>query len=163
SVRRRHPWVFSGAIGSAEGDGSDGRAEVLDSSGRRLARGAYSPDSQIFARLWTFEDRAIDAALFRERVTAARRLRETVPPAGETTGYRAVNSEGDACPGVLLDVYGDAAVLELLTAGTEAWRRDLEAVAQEVFAPKRLVVRETGTARDRGQRSSPNEATERAP
>jgi len=162
SVRRRHPWVFSGAIGSAEGDGSDGRAEVLDSSGRRLARGAYSPDSQIVARLWTFEDRAIDAALFRERFTAARRLRETVLPP-ETTGYRAVNSEGDACPGVLLDIYGDAAVLELLTAGTEAWRGDLEAVAQEVFAPKRLVVRETGTARDRGQRSSPNEATERAP
>jgi 23S rRNA (cytosine1962-C5)-methyltransferase len=152
SVLRRHPWVFSGAVAEASGDGSDGRAEVLDAGGRLLGRGAYSPDSQIVARLWTFEDRAIDAALFRLRFAEARRLRqEVVPP--ETTGYRAVNSEGDACPGVLLDVYGDAAVLELLTGGTQAWRGDLEAAAREVFDPKRLVVRETGSARDRGERS----------
>ncbi len=151
SARRRHPWVFSGAIAGAEGDGSDGRAEVVDASGRVLAHGAYSPDSQIVARLWTFDGRAVDAALFRERFAAARRLRkEVVPP--ETTGYRAVNSEGDACPGVLLDFYGDAAVLELLTEGTQAWRGDLEAAAREVFDPKRLVVRETGSARDRGER-----------
>ena len=152
SVRRRHPWVFSGAIAEADGDGSDGRAEVVDASGRRLARGAYSTDSQIVARLWTFEDRAVDAALFRERFAAARRLREEVLPP-ETTGYRAVNSEGDACPGVLLDIYGEAAVLELLTGGTQTWRGDLEAAAREVFDPKRLVVRETGSARDRGERS----------
>ncbi len=162
SVRRRHPWVFSGAIASAEGDGSDGRAEIVDAAGKLLARGAYSPDSQIVARLWTFEDRAIDAALFRERFTAARRLREEVLPP-ETTGYRAVNSEGDGCPGVLLDVYGEVAVLELLTAGTEAWRGDLERAARDVFAPKRLVVRETGTARDRGERPSTSESPDRAP
>jgi len=162
SVRRRHPWVFSGAVASTEGDGSDGRAEVVDASGRRLARGAYSPDSQIVARLWTFGDREVDVAVFRERFAAARRLREEILP-GETTGYRAINSEGDACPGVLLDVYGEAAVLELLTAGTEAWRGDLEAVAKEIFRPKRLVVRESGAARDRGERPTTGEATERVP
>jgi 23S rRNA (cytosine1962-C5)-methyltransferase len=152
SVLRRHPWVFSGAVARAEGDGSDGRAEVVDASGRALARGAYSPESQIVARLWTFDGREVDAGLFRERFAAARRLREVVLPP-ETTGYRAVNSEGDACPGVLLDVYGDAGVLELLTAGTEAWRGDLEAVAHETFAPRRLIVRETGAVRDRGRPS----------
>ena len=56
-----------------------------------------------------------------------------LPP--ETTGYRAINSEGDLCPGVLLDVYGETAVLELLTEGTEAWATELEAAAREVFAP----------------------------
>jgi 23S rRNA (cytosine1962-C5)-methyltransferase len=162
SVRRRHPWVFSGAIGGTEGDGAGGIAEVLDASGRRLARGAYSPDSQIVARLWTFEDRPIDVALFRERFTAARRLREEVLPR-ETTGYRAVNSEGDGCPGVLLDAYGDAAVLELLTAGTEAWRGDLEQAAREVFAPKRLLLRETGTSRDRGERPWSSQGPNRVP
>jgi 23S rRNA (cytosine1962-C5)-methyltransferase len=162
SVLRRHPWVFSGAVAEASGDGSDGRAEVLDAGGRLLGRGAYSPDSQIVARLWTFENRDVDSALFRERFAEARRLREEVLPP-ETTGYRAVNSEGDACSGVLLDVYGDAAVLELLTGGTQAWRGDLEAAAREVFDPKRLVVRETGSARDRGERPSSSESSDRVP
>lgn len=151
SVGRRHPWLFSGAVATTDGDGSDGHAEVVDAGGRALARGAYSPDSQIVARLWTFDGRVPDLALFRERFTAARALRSQVLPP-ETTGYRAVNSEGDLCPGVLLDVYGDTAVLELTTAGTETWRAELEAAAREAFAPGRLVVRESGSARDGGAR-----------
>ena len=149
SVARRHPWLFSGAVASAAGDGSDGYAEVVDAGGRPLARGAYSPDSQILARLWTFDGRAPDGALFRERFAAARKLREEcLPP--ETTGYRAVNSEGDLCPGVLLDVYGDVTVLELLTRGTEIWRPEIEAAVREVFAPGSLIVWESGTSRDQG-------------
>jgi 23S rRNA (cytosine1962-C5)-methyltransferase len=147
SVARRHPWLFSGAVARAEGDGADGHAEVLDASGRPLARGAYSPDSQIVARLWSFDGRAPDASLFRERFDSARRLREQILPP-ETTGYRAVNSEGDRCPGVLLDVYGEAAVLELTTAGTGAWRPELEAAAREIFAPHRLLVRESAAVHD---------------
>ncbi|HEY1250255.1 MAG TPA: class I SAM-dependent rRNA methyltransferase, partial [Thermoanaerobaculia bacterium] len=136
----------------AEGDAADGIAQVADASGRPLALGAYSPDSQIVARLWSFDGRAPGPELFRERLAAAKALRaEILPP--ETTGYRAVNSEGDFCPGVLLDVYGETAVLELTTAGTEAWRADLEAAVREVFAPKELIVRESGAARDLGTRT----------
>jgi len=134
SVARHHPWLFSGAVASAEGDGSDGRAEVADSSGSVLAHGSFSPDSQIVARLWTFDGRAPDAALFRERFESARRLRERVLPSG-TTGFRAVNSEGDLCPGVLLDIYGDVAVLDLLTEGTEKWEADLTRAARSSAAP----------------------------
>jgi 23S rRNA (cytosine1962-C5)-methyltransferase len=151
SVRRRHPWVFSGAIASESGDGSDGVAEVVDAKGTALARGAWSPRSQIVARLWTFDDRSPDLALFRARFDAARRLRSDVLPA-ETTGFRAVNSEGDFCPGVLIDVFGEVAVMELLTEGTSRWRPDLETAARDTFARKRLIVRETGSERDRGLR-----------
>jgi 23S rRNA (cytosine1962-C5)-methyltransferase len=151
SVARRHPWLFSGSVARAEGDGGDGHAEIVGSSGRPLARGAYSPDSQIVARLWTFDGRAPDASLFRERFASARKLRDQILPP-ETTGFRAVHSEGDACPGVLLDVYGEAAVLELTTAGTEVWRAELEAAAREIFAPRTLLVRETGATRDTGSR-----------
>ncbi len=158
SVRRRHPWVFSGAIASESGDGSDGVAEVVDSRGTPLGRGAWSPRSQIVARLWTFDGRAPDPALFRERFEAARRLRADLLPPG-TTGFRAVNSEGDFCPGVLLDVFGEVAVMDLLTEGTSRWRAELEAAARETFAPDRLVVRETGSERDRGFRPrSPRES-----
>src|SRR5215471_10480305 len=55
SVLRRHPWLFSGAVARAEGDGSDGLAEVMDAGGRVLGHGAWSPGSQIVARLWTFD------------------------------------------------------------------------------------------------------------
>jgi 23S rRNA (cytosine1962-C5)-methyltransferase len=154
SVLRRHPWIFSGAIASESGDGSDGRAEVVDAAGRPIARGAYSPHSQIVARLWSFDGRTPDLALFRERFAAARRLRKDVLPT-DTTGFRAVNSEGDLCAGVLVDVFGEVAVMELLTEGTERWREDLELAAREIFAPERLVVEESGSDRDRGVRRPP--------
>ena len=53
-----------------------------------------------------------------------------------------------------MDVYGETAVLELTTEGTERWRGELEAAAEEVFAPRRLVVRESGSRRDRGERKA---------
>jgi 23S rRNA (cytosine1962-C5)-methyltransferase len=157
SVRRRHPWVFSGAVARASGDGSDGAAEIFDSSGAVLGHGAYSPDSQIVARIWSFDGRRPDTGLFRERFALARALRgEILPP--ETTGYRAVNSEGDRCPGVLLDVYGDVAVMDLTTEGTVRWRADLQQAVADVFSPDRIVVRESGAERDRGDRPlSPRE------
>jgi 23S rRNA (cytosine1962-C5)-methyltransferase len=157
SLRRRHPWLFSGAVAAARGDGSDGRAEVVDPGGRLLARGAYSPESQIVARLWTFEDREIDAALFRARFERARALRDCLFSSG-TTGYRWVNSEGDLCPGVVVDRYGEVAVLELLTAGTQRWEADLAGVARDVFGPARLVVRHRAAEHDRAMPRKRNPA-----
>ena len=155
SVLRRHPWLFSGAVARSEGDGSDGIAEVVDAKGRTIAHGAYSPDSQILARLWTFDGRVPEEELFVERFFAALRLRVATVDSS-TTGFRAVHSEGDRCPGVVLDVYGDTAVLELLTGGTEAWAAGLEKAAREVFAPGELIVKRSGGARDRADsRPSP--------
>jgi 23S rRNA (cytosine1962-C5)-methyltransferase len=154
SVLRRHPWVFSGAVASRHGDGSDGIAEVADAGGRVLAHGAYSPGSQILARLWNTDGRIPGPDLFRERFQTARRLREEVVPAG-TTGYRAIHSEGDRCPGVVADVYGGTAVLELTTGGTEAWEAGIEAAFREVFSPKRVVVRHSAARHDSGRRQSP--------
>jgi 23S rRNA (cytosine1962-C5)-methyltransferase len=148
SVLRRHPWVFSGAVASREGDGSDGIAEIADAGGRVLAHGTFSPESQILARLWTFAGRLPGPDLFRERFLSARRLREEVVPAG-TTGYRWIHSEGDLCPGVILDRYGDVAVLDLLTGGVERWEADLAEAARDVFAPARLHVRRSAAEHDR--------------
>ena len=150
SVRRRHPWLFSGAVARSSGDPSDGIAEVFSSNGERLGAGAHSPDSQIVARLWVFGGSpAPGRALFDERFQAARRLRAGILPP-ETTGFRGVHSEGDLCPGVVLDVYGGTGVLELSTRGTETWENDLVAAARSAFALESLVVRRTGAVRDRG-------------
>jgi 23S rRNA (cytosine1962-C5)-methyltransferase len=155
SVLRRHPWVFSGAVAGRQGDGSDGVAEVADASGRVLAHGAYSPASQILARLWSFDGRLPDVPLFFERFAAARRLREQVL-APDTTGYRAVNSEGDLCPGVVADIYGGTAVLDLTTGGTEAWAPGLEAAFRQVFSLERVVLRRSGQRRERSRPPSPS-------
>ena len=149
SVDRRHPWLFSGGIASEEGDGSDGLAEVADSRGQVRAHGSYSPGSQIVARLWTFDGRVPGRGLLVERFEAARRLRETILPP-RTTGFRAINSEGDLCPGILLDIYGGVAVLDLLTEGIEKWEEDVVSAVNSVFRPGELLVRRTGTERDRG-------------
>jgi 23S rRNA (cytosine1962-C5)-methyltransferase len=163
SLRRRHPWLFSGAVARREGDGSDGVADVLSEEGERLAVGAYSPESQIVARLWSFgREEGPGPAAFRERFAAARILRDRVLP-GETTGFRAVHSEGDRCPGVVLDVYGGTGVLDLSTEGTELWEAPLAEAAKNEFGLGRLIVRRTGTERDRGRghKALPDEAGER--
>ena len=142
SVERRHPWLFSGAVARKEGDGLDGAAEILGPDGRRLAAGAYSEGSRIVARLWTFGEEASppSAALFSERFAAARRLREALLPA-ETTGFRAVNSEGDLCPGVTLDAFQEIGVLDLAAGGTERWEPDLSEAARRTFGLERVLVR----------------------
>jgi len=157
SLRRRHPWVFSGAVARSSGDGSDGVAEVVGPHGEPLGIGAFSPRSQIVARLWSFDGRRPGPELFRDRFAAAGRLRREVR-SPDSTGYRAVNSEGDLCPGVLLDVFGEVGVMDLTTEGTMRWREELEHAALEVFSPGRIVVRESGSERDRGERPlSPSE------
>ena len=149
SVRRRHPWLFSGAVARREGEGSDGWAVVFSAGGERLATGAYSPGSQIVARLWVFGDAPAGPELFGERFDSARSRRASILRA-ETTGFRGVNSEGDLCPGVTLDVYGGTGVLELSTEGTEAWASVLEREARRAFDLERVIVRRTGVAHDAG-------------
>ena len=73
SLKRRHPWIFSGAVERVTGNPRRGETvNVRDASGQTLARAAYSPDSQIRARVWTFEQAAeVDVAFFRQRLMQA--------------------------------------------------------------------------------------------
>ncbi len=118
--RRRHPWVFSGSlVGGAPEAG--GAVEVRDASGAFVGRGFASPSSPIAVRVWTFEDRPLDAALVAGRVDDAVRLRARVVPE-ETDGYRVVNAEGDYLPGLVVDRYGSVLSVQATTAGTERAR-----------------------------------------
>src|SRR5262249_45482772 len=71
-LKRRHPWVFSGAAGKVQGKPTAGETvEIRSATGEFLAVAAYSPESQIVARVWDRTEREIDAAFFRERMAAA--------------------------------------------------------------------------------------------
>ena len=122
SLRRRHPWIFSGAV--EKGGGTAGETlEVRDSAGKVLAHAAYSPKSQIRARVWTFDPaEAVDAAFFRDRIQRALVLRDALPAAKHTNALRLVNGESDGLPGLVIDRYADVLVAQFLAAGVERWR-----------------------------------------
>jgi 23S rRNA (cytosine1962-C5)-methyltransferase len=124
SLRRRHPWIFSGAIERVTGKPAAGdTVEVKDSSGKMLARAAYSPKSQIRARVWTFgAAEEVDAAFFRNRVMRALALREALPAARHSNALRLVHGESDGLPGLVVDRYADVLVAQFLAAGVERWR-----------------------------------------
>ena len=123
SLQRRHPWVFSGAVDRVDGDPAPG-ANVLVRAhdGTELGWAAYSPESQIWARMWTFDPtERPDAALVAGRVAAAAGRRDALLGSGDTDSARLVFSEADGVPGLVADRYGDTVVCQLTTAGAEAW------------------------------------------
>ena len=142
SIRRRHPWVFSGAVRETVGDGADGLVEVRSSQGEVLGRGVEGAGRSIAARLWTFGDEPLDGETVRTRFQEAAAMRALLLPAG-TTAYRVLHSEGDRAPGVVADRYGDTDVL-LFTAGNPAWRHVVESAYRDVFSPRTLVARVEG-------------------
>ena len=122
SLKRRHPWIFSGAVEKGSGKAGD-TVEVRDSSGKALALAAYSPKSQIRARVWTFDAKEqVDAGFFRRRIERALALREALPTAKQTNALRLINAESDGLPGLVVDRYADVLVAQFLAAGVERWR-----------------------------------------
>ena len=132
SVLRQHPWLFSGAIADVDGSPEPGSTvEVTDFAGAWLARGAYSPESQIRVRIWTWEhDEAIDAAFFARRLKQSIGRRSGLDPEGRTTAFREVHAESDGLPGLIVDRYAGFRVVQLLSVGAERWRSPIvEALA----------------------------------
>jgi 23S rRNA (cytosine1962-C5)-methyltransferase len=123
SLKRRHPWVFSGAIEKLQGKPELGETvEVHSIDGAFLALAAYSTHSQIRARVWSWSEVDIDAAFITARVEAAVRAREAFDPGDVTDALRLVHAEADGLPGVIADRYGDTVVVQILSAGAERWR-----------------------------------------
>ena len=124
SLKRRHPWIFSGAVDKVAGKpGRGDTVEIKSSSGQMIARAAYSPASQIRARVWTFDPaEEIDAAFFRNRIMRALAIREGLPAAKTGNALRLVHGESDGLPGLIVDRYADVLVAQFLAAGVERWR-----------------------------------------
>ena len=130
SLKRRHPWVFSGAIAKVEGSPGPGETiGVWSATGEFLAVAAYSPESQIVARVWDWKERAVDAAYFQERIRQAVGQRRALM--SETGAMRLIHGESDGLPGVVADRYGDTVVLQLNSAGADRWR---ETIADALLA-----------------------------
>jgi 23S rRNA (cytosine1962-C5)-methyltransferase len=138
SLKRRHPWVFSGAVAKVQGQPGPGETVAIGSAtGEFLAVAAYSPQSQIVARVWDWAERAIDGAFFSERIRQAVAQRRALLDA-DTNAIRLVHGESDGLPGVVADRYGDTVVVQLTSAGAERWREVIADALLEVSGASRI-------------------------
>ena len=152
SLLRRHPWIFAGAVARTNGRANAGdTVDVVDAEGRTLARAAFSPKSQIRARVWSFDAQAIiDDAFFKRRIADAVARRATMPQFAGQDGLRLVHGESDGLPGVVADRFGDTICLQLTTAGAEKWRKAIVGAllkATEAFGIARIYERSDADVR----------------
>jgi 23S rRNA (cytosine1962-C5)-methyltransferase len=124
SLLRRHPWLFAGSVDTLDGRARPGdTVEVVSADGRMLARAAWSPASQIRARVWSFDaETTIDHAFFKRKVAESVARRATHPLLAGQSGMRLIHGESDGLPGVIADRFGDVVVVQLTSAGADKWR-----------------------------------------
>ena len=127
SLRRHHPWIFSGAVERVEGAPASGdTVAVVAATGRPIAVASWSPASQIRARVWSFDAGAtIDRSFLQARLAAAIGFRGTLPATRHTNALRLVHAESDGLPGLVVDRYADVLVAQFLAAGVERRREEI--------------------------------------
>ena len=135
SLLRRHPWVFSGAVARMEGKAQLGETiDICDNQGKWLTKGAWSPESQIRARVWSWQaDESIDIDFFVKRLHAAQQLRDWLAERDDLDSYRLIAGESDGLPGVTIDRFGTFLVMQLLSAGAEYQRAAIITALQKCY------------------------------
>lgn len=135
SLKRFHPWVFSGAVqhideGIEEGD----TVRVVTSQGQFIAVGHYQIGS-ISVRVLSFQDRAIDASYWEERISSALTMRQRIGIAdnAENNTYRLIHGEGDGIPGLIIDCYGETAVIQAHSVGIHLCRQEIAKALVDVM------------------------------
>ena len=147
SVLRRHPWIFASAIARGGADlGETVRVEAHD--GRFLAWAAYSPASQIRARIWSWDaEQRIDATFFIAHCARAVCVRSRLDIASDAC--RLIHGESDGLPGVVVDRYGDTLVAQFLSAGAERWKAVLADALLQATGLQRIYERSDTSSRVR--------------
>ena len=133
SLRRFHPWVFSGAIASSDGKLKEGETvRVISNDGEIMGYGHYQIGS-IAVRMLTFANEEINDAFWQQRLSEAFSLRSALQLTGreDNTIYRLVHGEGDRLPGLVIDVYGKTAVMQAHSVGMHVCR---ETIADALIA-----------------------------
>ena len=138
SLRRFHPWVFSGAIQHVDDDIEEGDiVRVVTAGGDFIAVGHYQQGS-IAVRVLSFRDVSIDDSFWAARLLSALQMRPTIGLADSATGnsYRLVHGEGDHLPGLIIDVYGRTAVMQAHSIGMHLCRKQIAAQLAEVMGSR---------------------------
>ena len=163
SLRRFHPWVFSGAVAEIQGRPAEGDIVAVHASdGTLLAYGHYQIGS-IAVRVLSFDDAALRPDFFEQRIAAALAMRRTVGlagvpgselvsgsagPAGVTNCYRLVHGEGDNLPGLIIDYYDGVCVMQAHSVGMFRSKNRICEALKAVYGPtlKAVYDKSSGTA-----------------
>lgn len=138
SVRRYHPWIFSGAIKKIIGHVNEGDlVYVTDNKDEFLAIGHYQIGS-IAIRILTFQQKEIDDSFWKERISSAYNLRKNFGLAENENNnvYRLVHAEGDGLPGLIIDFYNGTAVLQMHSIGMYLNREHIVQALQDIYGDK---------------------------
>ena len=135
SLKRFHPWIFSGAVHHIEGEPAEGDiVEVLNSEGKFIALGHWQIGS-IAVRVLTFKRQEIDAEFWKKRLASALDVRRSIGVAGTDYNnmYRLVHGEGDNLPGLIIDIYGKNAVMQAHSVGMHVSRMQIAEALKAVM------------------------------
>ena len=139
SLKRFHPWVFSGAIARIEGEPEEGElVEVYTSKNEFIAKGHWQIGS-IAVRVLSFcQEEAIAADFWQRRLAVAFEMRRSIGIADcpTNTTYRLVHGEGDNLPGLVVDVYGRTAVMQAHSAGMHLQRMQIADALSRVLGDR---------------------------
>lgn len=133
SLIRQHPWVFSGALKHIPAGLEDGEVvQVVATDGRVLATGHYN-DGSIAVRVLAFGETEINADFWQQRVAEAYQKRLSIPNliSADNDCYRLIHAEGDLLPGLIVDIYGNVAVLQCHSIGMHKTRKIVAAAIAE--------------------------------
>lgn len=139
SLRRFHPWVFSGAIKKIIGDPNDGDiVEVFSIYDQYLATGHFQKDGSISVRAFSFDQVEPDQNFWTSKIQNAYNTRVNLGLVNgdQTNIYRLVHAEGDGLPGLIIDVYGDSAVIQAHSIGMYMQRQDFVEALRAVYGDK---------------------------
>lgn len=142
-IKRKHSWIFSGAIEKVEGNPSNGETVQIFTSDRKLiGNGSFSPSSQIRVRVWSFNpEEKIDEDFFRRKIMLALEIRKQIIDTSKTNAYRVINAESDGLPGLVVDRYTDFLVCQFLSAGTEVNKKVIVEILDDIFKPNGIFER----------------------
>jgi len=133
-IQRKHPWIFSGAILKGQKLPTDGApVRVTDEKGQFLCVGHYQDLGSISVRILSFRDEELSVDLFREKLSAAFNSRQQLINSQTTTCYRLIHGEGDGLPGLIVDRYGDALVIQCHSMGMFLIRHLIAEAFQDLF------------------------------
>lgn len=135
SLKRFHPWIFSGAIARVENEPEEGEVvDVYTSEKEFIACGHFQIGS-IAVRVLSFVQEPVDRAFWVRKLSCARKVREALGLIGnpQTNTYRLVHGEGDNLPGLIVDIYGKTAVMQAHSAGMHLDRMEIAAALSEVM------------------------------
>ncbi len=130
---RFHPWVFSGAIKSVEGAIEEGDVVEVYSAEKRLLGVGHAQVGSIAVRMLSFSEAVVDAPFWQEKLQRAYALRKAMVVNERTSCYRLAHGEADGLPGLIIDIYGGAAVLQAHSAGMYLARNEIALALQNVY------------------------------